>query len=299
MIGLVVLAVAASIMMLLLDSDVWQKIAVIAALWAAVLGLVLVSKYSNLLSAEKAKNRGIDARHQAELARVESAGREREAQLQSEFAQKSQANRDEQLELLRQELAQMRVQLAQMSGVELTPEQTAVRARAERIVELEQGKNKEKDKPAENTRQPASRGSHRKHEAPRSAATNKAASHTERRVPGFSTGSFAAVKWSGRDTSQDAQTTAQIPLVVDSTEVNKKRHAAQSEQDRAQAPNAQQNAQSQPSQSQPAQPQQASSPASPAQPGATADERHGRRRADESPKGLTVAELMARFKEKK
>ena len=42
MFGLVVLALLASVLMLFMDSDGWLKVALIAALWAAFFGVVLV-----------------------------------------------------------------------------------------------------------------------------------------------------------------------------------------------------------------------------------------------------------------
>ena len=223
MFALFALALVASVLMLFVDSEVWSKVAVIAALWAAFIGAVLVTRYSGALKAERERVRQIDGEHRAELEREKSQFMQREATLESDYNKRLQAARDEHLDQLRAELAQMRRQLAELSGRDLGEEdQRAVRARAERIRELENAA-----KPAQ---QPAQQPAHGKHES----------------RPQFSTGSFHTVQWTG----QDSQETSQLPLIVDTTAMD-----------------------------------------------APAEEpKRGRRRADESSEGLTVAELMKRFK---
>ena len=58
MFGLVVLALLASVLMLFMDSDGWLKVALIAALWAAFFGVVLVLRYAGALklAREQAEN---------------------------------------------------------------------------------------------------------------------------------------------------------------------------------------------------------------------------------------------------
>ena len=230
MVLLVVLALIASILMLFLDSDLWLKLAVIAALWAAFLGIVLVSKYSSALRAEQKRVNTLERAHRAEMEREVAGYQQREAALKENYTRQLRNQRDEHLDQLRHELISLRAQLAEMSGEELDDEQTAVRARAERIIELDRGGAQPADRRYQTGRsgqaewkQP--QAEQRAARSSQSGASARAASsagsptlghHSEpssdRRASAFSTGSFAAVKWTGDNTEE----TTQIPIVVDS-----------------------------------------------------------------------------------
>lgn len=232
MVLLVVLALIASILMLFLDSDLWLKIAVIAALWAAFLGIVLVSKYSSALRAEQKRVNTLERAHRAEMEREVAGYQQREAALKENYTRQLRNQRDEHLEQLRHELISLRAQLAEMSGEELDDEQTAVRARAERIIELDRGGQQPADRryrtgtagqpqsaQAEQTKKRAARSSQPGASArAASSAGSPTLGHnsepsSDRRASAFSTGSFAAVKWTGDNTEE----TTQIPIVVDSS----------------------------------------------------------------------------------
>lgn len=246
------LALVASVLMLFVDSEVWSKVAVIAALWAAFIGAVLVTRYAGALKAERERLRQLDGEHRAELEREKSQFMQREATLESDYNKRLRAARDEHLEQLRAELAQMRRQLAELSGRDLGEEdQRAVRARAERIRELENAAQPPHRPTRPATHQPAHHPAQSSAQSPAQNSTAQPAQQPSAHAkheprPQFSTGSFHAVQWSG----QDSQETSQLPLVVDTTAMD------------------------------------------------TPDEepKRGRRRADESSEGLTVAELMKRFK---
>lgn len=253
MFALVVLALVASLLMLFTDSELWLKMAVIAALWAAFIGVVLVTRYSSAL-----------AEAQREVAEVRS----REGR--SAKPVEGEDGTAESIAALRSELKQMRIQLAHMSGNQFgnafgDDEQLAVQAKAERIHELNPTRNAgnvDRDKVA-GPHAPQSLSGAVQPDAPSISVEPGAA------VSSFSTGTFAAVKWSGG--GQDAETTAQIPLVVD--------HSG------AEVPD-------QPTSA-------ASEPQAPA--GVDEESTHGRRRADDRAErdaapALTVAELMARMK---
>ncbi|PZP00569.1 MAG: hypothetical protein DI609_06080 [Corynebacterium urealyticum] len=234
MVLLVVLALIASILMLFLDSDLWLKIAVIAALWAAFLGIVLVSKYSSALRAEQKRVNTLERAHRAEMEREVAGHQQREAALKENYTRQLRNQRDEHLEQLRHELISLRAQLAEMSGEELDDEQTAVRARAERIIELDRGGSQPADRryqtgtsgqaewkqpQAGQTKKSAARSSQPGASArAASSAGSPTLGHnsepsSDRRASAFSTGSFAAVKWTGDNTEE----TTQIPIVVDSS----------------------------------------------------------------------------------
>ena len=252
MVLLVVLALIASILMLFLDSDLWLKIAVIAALWAAFLGIVLVSKYSSALRAEQKRVNTLERAHRAEMEREAAGYQQREAALKENYTRQLRNQRDEHLEQLRHELISLRAQLAEMSGEELDDEQTAVRARAERIIELDRGGSQ----PADRRYQTGTSGQaewkqpqagQAKKSAARSSqpgASARAASSagsptlghnsepsSDRRASAFSTGSFAAVKWTGDNTEE----TTQIPIVVDSSSSSSAQTSTQSGASGAQA----------------------------------------------------------------
>lgn len=223
MVLLVVLALIASILMLFLDSDLWLKLAVIAALWAAFLGIVLVSKYSSALRAEQKRVNTLERAHRAEMEREVAGYQQREAALKENYTRQLRNQRDEHLDQLRHELISLRAQLAEMSGEELDDEQTAVRARAERIIELDRGGAQPADRRYQTGR--SGQAEQRAARSSQSGASARAASsagsptlghHSEpssdRRASAFSTGSFAAVKWTGDNTEE----TTQIPIVVDS-----------------------------------------------------------------------------------
>lgn len=252
MVLLVVLALIASILMLFLDSDLWLKIAVIAALWAAFLGIVLVSKYSSALRAEQKRVNTLERAHRAEMEREAAGYQQREAALKENYTRQLRNQRDEHLEQLRHELISLRAQLAEMSGEELDDEQTAVHARAERIIELNRGGAQPTDRryqtgtsgqagqkqpQAEQAKKSAARSSQpgASARAASSAGSPTLGHHSEpssdRRASAFSTGSFAAVKWAGDNTEE----TTQIPIVVDSSSSSSAQSSTQSGASGAQA----------------------------------------------------------------
>ena len=254
MVLLVVLALIASILMLFLDSDLWLKIAVIAALWAAFRGIVLGSKYSSALRAEQKRVNTLERAHRAEMEREVAGYQQREAALKENYTRQLRNQRDEHLEQLRHELISLRAQLAEMSGEELDDEQTAVRARAERIIELDRGGQQPADRryqtgksgqAAQPRKQPQSaQAKQRAARGSQPGASARAASSagsptlghnsepsSDRRASAFSTGSFAAVKWTGDNTDE----TTQIPIVVDSNSSSSAQNTAQSGASGAQA----------------------------------------------------------------
>lgn len=375
MFGLVILAVVASVLMLFLDSEMWLRIAVIAALWSAFLGLFLVSRYSGQLAAQRRRTQALEESQQARIAEVENAGRLRAAELERDYQQRLTADRealrDENLESLRQELAALRAQLSLLTGESFENEQVAVRGRAERIVELERGSHSRggasaaampgrvATPSAASAASPSVPGRVASQPQPQSPSQPPAqgAEPGARRVPGFSTGSFAAIRFAG----QDAEETSQIPLVVDTSSISRGRQerAASATSATPQGATSGVATPSATTASAGARTSAGASPAASATPSGTASaagtgsrygagaassavtgsgagsrtasvgatstgstatasaaaqaekaqpaeaaaakaarssERHGRRRVDESQSGLTVAELMSRFK---
>lgn len=327
---LFVLALFATVIMFFVDNDVWMNIAVIAALWAAFIGAVLVSRYSGALGEESSRSRERDARRVAELDAERAEHRRREAELEKSYADRGDTGRDETLESIRLELAALREQLSDLSGLDLTEDQVAVRARAERIIELERhsatpkaggtGETVAADTPS--AASPfTSRSPFQREEEPTATPeigrTHQASeSHQGGRRGGFATGTFSAVNWSGADSEE----TSMIPLVVD-TRDNRGGDDGTSAREQTQEKSAESTWESrQQKQAEPAQPEEpapsftastaghheapeeetghhrrrrAESPATP-------EDSRGRRRADERPEdgngSVTVAQLMAQLK---
>ncbi|AVH89036.1 Hypothetical protein NG00_01797 [Corynebacterium camporealensis] len=133
LIVLVVLAVIASIVMLISGSDAALKLALIAALWAAVLGFFLVVRYRRQAEESQTKLELQERAHRAELDAANAAAGEAGG---SQGAAPSNADM-EILAEIREQLSTIRSQLEELSGREYTYEPAALRAEARRIMELE------------------------------------------------------------------------------------------------------------------------------------------------------------------
>ena len=303
MFGLVVLALLASVLMLIMDSDGWLKVALIAALWAAFFGVVLVLRYSGALKLAREQAENQESYYQSQLEHERAQLDKREADAKAKYAaeaKQAQDLRDKHLDELRAELAHMRQQLAALTGQSFDEgEQRAVRATAERVHELGQGSGHGSQQGVR-TQEAARAGQNARAQQAQQAQSRQG---QHRSKPKFNTGTFAAVKWAG----QDSEETSQLPLVVDTTAMNEAKHSgtkhAETKGAEAQSP-----------QPAPAQKRRAQMPsaeavrsgrthtANPASQAAGQDPQagepeapHGRRRADEKEDGLTVAELMKRF----
>lgn len=123
LVGLVALSVLATIIMLVSGSTVALKVALVAALWAAVLGIFLVTRYRRE-AAER--DREMALREEAfttELARVTSQGG---------------GDHTDILASIQKDLASIRAQLEDLAGQDYTYVPDMVQAQARRIAELEQ-----------------------------------------------------------------------------------------------------------------------------------------------------------------
>lgn len=139
---LIALAVIASIIMLLGNSTGALKIALLAALWAAVLGVFLVARYHGQATEATRNLESVERMHQVEL---EEAWKQRDdaqnrAALSSNGGTVTTALDPESAELIKQirsELAVVREQLEELSGREFGYEPAALQAEARRILEVE------------------------------------------------------------------------------------------------------------------------------------------------------------------
>lgn len=134
---LIVLAFIASIVMLFTDSDGALKLALLAALWAAILGFFLVFRYRREAETARRELSHHDELHDVEAARA-AAEREARADARALELRDKQHSRDtEVLQEIQRELAGIRAQLETLAGREFEYEPAALRAEARRIMELE------------------------------------------------------------------------------------------------------------------------------------------------------------------
>ncbi|MDR7330304.1 DUF6779 domain-containing protein [Corynebacterium guangdongense] len=128
LIALVALALIASVIMLLTDSAAALKLALLAALWAAVIGVFLGGRYRNQARAAEQ-----EMAHREEALRAEIASIQEKAEAQAKAPEID----PQILEDIRKEIAVVRAQLEELSGRAFEFEPAALRAEARRIMELE------------------------------------------------------------------------------------------------------------------------------------------------------------------
>lgn len=130
------LAVGASIVMLMTGSDTALKLALLAALWAAVIGLVLVGRYRRQIDDSREQLDQEKRMHETELREVQATAEAKAAKARTEYQL-----RDEDMAILadiRSGLDELKAQLEELSGHSFEYEPAALRAEAWRLRELEQ-----------------------------------------------------------------------------------------------------------------------------------------------------------------
>ncbi|MGP6174630.1 DUF6779 domain-containing protein [Corynebacterium sp. A21] len=137
LIALVALALIASVIMLITDSNTALKLALIAALWAAVIGFFLVTRYRREAQRTEDQLKHERELHKSEVAKQEAEQQTHEAKFALDYQEKQRADEAETLVEIQQELAELRANLEALSGHEFGYEPAALRAQARRIMELE------------------------------------------------------------------------------------------------------------------------------------------------------------------
>lgn len=135
--ALVLLAVVATIIMIFTDSLPWTRIGLVAALWAALLGALLMTRYRRQAAADAAKVRDLRVVYELQLEREIAARREHEFLVEQQIRDEIRNENTEYLADLKVELAVLRQHLAELLGHSFDEERIALRAEAERIRELE------------------------------------------------------------------------------------------------------------------------------------------------------------------
>ncbi|AGF73444.1 DUF6779 domain-containing protein [Corynebacterium halotolerans] len=137
LIVLVALALIASLIMLFTNSDGALKIALLAALWAAIIGFFLVTRYRRQAERSQEEMEHREDLHRAEMEKAAAERRSEQRGREVELRDKQLARDTEVLEEIKQELAALRAQLEELNGREFGYEPAALRAEARRIQELE------------------------------------------------------------------------------------------------------------------------------------------------------------------
>lgn len=127
---LIGLAIVASVLMMFSSSDAWQKIAVLAALWAAAVGAFLVMRMRGQATADSERMAELEDEldYQRAISEDERAKRE-EAIARSEEA-------DETLAAIHEQLEAMRAQLEELTGRSYEYEPNSITASATRLREI-------------------------------------------------------------------------------------------------------------------------------------------------------------------
>lgn len=133
---LVALAALATALMLLSDNQVAMKLAIVTALWAAILGMFLVHSGRRRLQAQKEESAAVQRGLEEQLAQAERHHLQQQELLERQV--KDASVQDETLKAIRDQLAEVRAQLEALSGIEFV-EPTAIRAQARRVGELSSG----------------------------------------------------------------------------------------------------------------------------------------------------------------
>lgn len=142
LIVLIGLALVASVIMLLTDSDGAQKIALLAALWSAVLAFFLLFRDRKQVEQAQRELEAREAIHRAEMERKQAEQQADKFRLEKQHQNELRVKDNETLKEIRQQLEEMRVQLSELSGREWVYEPAVVQAEARRIIELESEQNR-------------------------------------------------------------------------------------------------------------------------------------------------------------
>ncbi|WP_207837505.1 DUF6779 domain-containing protein [Williamsia soli] len=132
---LLLFALGSSVFMIITsEMSIAGSLAVITALWAAVIGAILVTKYRRQADSSEAKARDLRLVYELQLEREITARRQYELGVESQIRKEVGAEAGEELRALKSELASLRASLEQLLG-ELPDERIALVR--ERLPELE------------------------------------------------------------------------------------------------------------------------------------------------------------------
>ncbi|HVV24326.1 MAG TPA: DUF6779 domain-containing protein, partial [Pseudonocardiaceae bacterium] len=131
--AVLLLAVAATAVLVLSDSAKMLRLGVLAALWAALLGVFLASKFRKLVAEKENEVADLQSVYELELEREVAARREYELEIEAEARKRVEEANREDLAELRAELRTLRESLERLTGGEVLVERFALQARSTRM----------------------------------------------------------------------------------------------------------------------------------------------------------------------
>ncbi|HEY1571861.1 MAG TPA: DUF6779 domain-containing protein [Pseudonocardiaceae bacterium] len=133
MVAVLALAVMATAVLVLTDSARWLRLGVLAALWAALLGVFLASRFRKTMAEREDQVADLQSAYEMELEREVAARREYELEVEAAARKRvDEANRED-LGELRAELRLLRENLERLTGGEVLVERFALRAQSTRM----------------------------------------------------------------------------------------------------------------------------------------------------------------------
>lgn len=133
--GLLALAVIASLFLIFSDSVQLLRVGLVAALWAATVGAIAMTKYRRESALDKAKVSDLQTVYELQLEREISARREYELTVEKRVRSEVRADAEE-LAALRAELSSLRKNLEALFDGAMPTERIALRADSTRVQEL-------------------------------------------------------------------------------------------------------------------------------------------------------------------
>ncbi|HEX4720949.1 MAG TPA: DUF6779 domain-containing protein, partial [Pseudonocardiaceae bacterium] len=127
------LAVAATLVLVLADNTKWLRLGVLAALWAALVGVLLAVKFRKQVADRENEVADLQSVYELELEREVAARREYELEVEAEARKRVEESGRADLAELRAELHSLRESLERLTGGEVLVERYALQARSTRM----------------------------------------------------------------------------------------------------------------------------------------------------------------------
>ncbi|MCF4007204.1 hypothetical protein L1O03_08460 [Corynebacterium uropygiale] len=135
---MIVLALVASVIMLVTNSSGALKLALLAALWAAIIGFFLVTRYRRQADESRRELEYARDLYHAEMECAEAEMEVEQERFAREYAEKQRDQHADTLERIHEQLGALRGQLEDIAGQTFEYEPAALRAEARRVLEIEQ-----------------------------------------------------------------------------------------------------------------------------------------------------------------
>jgi hypothetical protein len=136
MVAVLALAVASTAVLVLTDSAQWLRFGVLAALWAALLGVFLASRFRKAMAEKENQVADLQSVYELELEREVAARREYELEVEAAARKRVEEANREDLAELRNELRHLRESLERLTGGEVLVERFALQAQSTRMRSL-------------------------------------------------------------------------------------------------------------------------------------------------------------------